>query len=686
MMKDIMDDTLAQYNPLLEDKSPPNLNIVEPQHITPALDILLNNAQAAIDHACQSVDITWAGLIMPMADAFDRLTQIWGYVSYLHAVVSTPQLRDCYNENLARLTTFYTDLGQNEALYQQYKKLHASSEFATLNQAQRKVIENALRDFRLSGAQLNTENKARFKAISEELSALAAQFSQNLLEATDHFSLYFNDTEALKGIPEDVLEGFKEAAQTEGKIGYKITLQMPSYFPVMQYADNRALREQLYHAYATRASEFGPPEQDNGPLIERILALKQEAAQMLGFAHYAEESLLSKMANNTEEVLHFLRDLATRAKPFALKDRVELETFAQEKLNLPTLEAWDLAYASAKLQETRYQFSDQEVKQYFTEPKVFAGLFSLVETLYDLTITQAQAPVWHTGVKFFQIHDQAKQLIGEFYLDTYARPQKQGGAWMAEARNRYRKHDGSLQKPVVFLTCNFAAPVNDKPALLTHDDVVTLFHEFGHGLHHLLTEVEIADVSGISGVEWDAVELPSQFMENFCWEWEVVQRLSGHIDTGEPLPRRLFDKMLAAKNFQGGMSMVRQLELSLFDMLIHSQTIPNIAAVNAILTQVRQEVAVNTPPAYQRFPHSFSHIFSGGYAAGYYSYKWAEVLSADAYSHFEENGVLNPAIGAKFRKEILSVGGSRPALESFTAFRGRAPQIAALLRQCGMTE
>lgn len=681
-----MNDTSAQYNPLLILTDRPALDRINPSHITPAIDHWLNVAQQAIAEVCQNDTISWEGIVAPLDEALDHLNTVWGQVSHLHAVVSTPELREAYNHNLTRLSSFYTDLGQNKVLYKQYKKLLTCPEFTRFDRARRQVIHNTLRDFRLSGVELNAVDQHRFKQISEELSALSARFSQNLLAATDQYSLYIDEKAMLEGLPDDLLAALAENAQAEGKTGYKLTLQMPCYLPIMQYAKNRALREQLYYAYVTRAAEFGPSDQNNGPIIEQILLLKDEAATLLGFEHYAAESLATKMASNAEEVQQFLRDLAARAKPYAQQDRTDLEEFAKMELGLPSLEAWDITYVTAQLQQSRYAFSDQEVKQYFTEDNVLSGLFSLVNTLYGLTITQADAPTWHPSVKFFHIHDQHQKRIGEFYLDTYARANKRGGAWMADARNRYRKQNGQLQFPAVYLTCNFASPVGNKPALLTHDDVVTLFHEFGHGLHHLLTEIEVAGVSGISGVEWDAVELPSQFMENFCWEWEVVQKLSRHVENGEPLPRSLFDKMLAAKNFQSGMATIRQIEFSLFDILIHSQPIYTIEAVETILQQVRQEVAVNFPPAYHRFAHAFSHIFGGGYAAGYYSYKWAEVLSADAYAYFEENGVLNPEIGAQFRQAILSVGGSRPALESFIAFRGRAPTIDALLRHCGLHE
>ena len=527
-------------------------------------------------------------------------------------------------------------------------------------------------------------DKPRFTEIQLRLAELSSTFSQNVLDATDDFALYIDDVNELAGVPEDSLAMFAAAAQADGKTGYKITLQFPFYFPIAQYADNRALREQLYRAYSTRASEFGKPEWDNAPLIREILQLRAEEARMLGFANYAELSLVSKMAQNPAEVVSFLRDLAQRAKPFAVQDRQQLEAFAQQELGLESLQAWDIAYASEKLRVARYAFSEQEVKQYFPEPKVLAGLFGVVKTLYGVDVVPSDSQTWHPDVRFFDVQREG-QRIGQFWFDLYARPQKRGGAWMDDARGRRLTAEG-VQTPVAYMVCNFTAPIGDKPALFTHDEVITLFHEFGHGLHHLLTQVDELSVSGINGVEWDAVELPSQFMENFCWEWDVLQGMTAHVDSGEPLPRALFDKMLAAKNFQSGMMTVRQIEFSLFDMLLHSAFDPEQGDWEALLAEVRQEVAVNIPPIWNRFANSFSHIFAGGYAAGYYSYKWAEVLSADAYSAFEETGGANAETGQRFWQEVLAVGGSRPALDSFTAFRGRAPTIDALLRHAGMAD
>ena len=527
-------------------------------------------------------------------------------------------------------------------------------------------------------------DKPRFTEIQLRLAELSSTFSQNVLDATDDFALYIDDVNELAGVPEDSVAMFAAAAQADGKTGYKITLQFPFYFPIAQYADNRALREQLYRAYSTRASEFGKPEWDNAPLIREILQLRAEEARMLGFANYAELSLVSKMAQNPAEVVSFLRDLAQRAKPFAVQDRQQLEAFAQQELGLESLQAWDIAYASEKLRVARYAFSEQEVKQYFPEPKVLAGLFGVVKTLYGVDVVPSDSQTWHPDVRFFDVQREG-QRIGQFWFDLYARPQKRGGAWMDDARGRRLTAEG-VQTPVAYMVCNFTAPIGDKPALFTHDEVITLFHEFGHGLHHLLTQVDELSVSGINGVEWDAVELPSQFMENFCWEWDALQGMTAHVDTGEPLPRTLFDKMLAAKNFQSGTMTVRQIEFSLFDMLLHSAFDPEQGDWEALLAEVRQEVAVNIPPIWNRFANSFSHIFAGGYAAGYYSYKWAEVLSADAYSAFEETGGANAETGQRFWQEVLAVGGSRPALDSFTAFRGRAPTIDALLRHAGMAD
>jgi oligopeptidase A len=543
-----------------------------------------------------------------------------------------------------------------------------------------------LRDFRLGGAELSADKKSRFVEIRERLSQLSSRFSDNLLDATNAFAHYVTDPAELTGIPDDVLQAAQVAAQADNRDGWKFTLHAPSYLPVLQYADNRALRELMYHGYVTRASEFGKAEWNNTPLIADILKLRLEMAQLLGFKTYAEYSLTPKMADSPQQALDFLNELALRAKPYAKRDLDEVSAFARSELGLDKLEAWDLAYASEKLRVAQYAFSDQEVKQYFPETTVMPGMFRLIETLYGLTITPAEAPVWHPDVRFYAIRDRAGALVGQFYVDLYARPSKRGGAWMDEAITRRRKADG-VQVPVAYLNCNFSAPVGGKPALFTHDEVITLFHEFGHGLHHLLTRVDYLGVSGINGVEWDAVELPSQFMENFCWEWDVAEPMTRHIETGERLPRELFEKMLAAKNFQSGLHTVRQLEFALFDLHLHHDYDPaGTTTPLELLEQVRARVSVVFPPTYNRFPNNFSHIFAGGYAAGYYSYKWAEVLSADAYSVFEEHGVLDPETGKRFWNEILGVGGSRPAIESFVAFRGRQPKIDALLRHSGMVE
>jgi len=674
-------------NPLLHFSGLPHFDQVKPEHVTPAIEQLLAEGRALVEHlVADTATPTWDNFVRPMEDFEEKLGRAWSQVSHMNSVVNTPELREAYNANLPTLTAFYADLSQNEALYAKYKQLRATAAFAALNLAQQRIVENELRDFRLGGAELPEAQKARFKAIQEELSTLSAKFEENLLDTTNDFALYVEDAAELAGIPEDALQAAREAAEADGKPGWKFTLHFPSYMPVLQYGDNRALRERLYRAYATRASEFGKPEWDNTALITQLLKLRAEAAGMLGFESYAHLSLATKMAQSPAEVREFLRTLAARAKPFAQRDMQELKDYAAHKLNLPALEAWDVAYASEKLREEKYAFSDQEVKQYFPEAQVLHGLFKVTETIFGVQVRKAQAPVWHQDVSFYEITDREGHLVGQFYLDLHARNGKRGGAWMDEAITRRRKSHG-IETPVAFLTCNFSAPVGGKPALFTHDEVITMFHEFGHGLHHLLTKVEDYGVSGIKGVEWDAVELPSQFMENFCWEWEVLRHMTRHVDTGAHLPRALFDKMVAAKNFQAGMQTVRQIEFSLFDMLLHDDFDPNGSKTPLqLLEQVRDEVAVVRPPQWNRFPNNFSHIFAGGYAAGYYSYKWAEVLSADAYSLFEENGVLSPETGHRFWSEILAQGGSRPALESFVAFRGRQPTIDALLRHNGMTE
>ncbi len=670
-------------NPLLDYSGLPRYNEILPEHVTPAIDQLLAEGRDQV--ARQMADgaaPTWDAFVTPMEDANERLSRAWGQVSHLHSVLDSPELREVYNENLPKITQYYAELGQHEGLFRRFQALAASPEAARLSPARRKILDNELRDFKLGGAELPEDQKPRFMAIQEELSKHSAKFEENLLDATNAWSRFIDDPAELAGLPEDALAMFREMAEADGKTGFKLNLQAPSFMPIMQYCENRTLRQEMYRAYTTRASEFGPAELDNTGLIARILELRQEAARMLGFETYAQVSLAPKMAETPAQVLDFLNELGQRAKPYAERDIAELREFAAKELNLPDMQAWDIALVSEKLREARYAFSENEVKQYFQEPKVLAGLFRVIETLYGLEIRPDQAPLWHEDVQFYALHDKTGQLVGQFYLDLHARDTKRGGAWMDDAITR-RRTDGGIQTPVAYLNCNFTRSVGGKPALLTHDEVITLFHEFGHGLHHLMTRVEDLGVSGINGVEWDAVELPSQFMENFCWEWEVLKHMTGHVDSGAPLPEALFAKMLAAKNFQAGMQTVRQIEFSLFDMHLHHDLKPGQTALD-LLGNIRRQVAVVIPPDYNRFPNNFSHIFAGGYAAGYYSYKWAEVLSADAYSLFEENGVLNPDIGHRFWSEILAQGGSRPAIESFKAFRGREPTIDALLRHNGM--
>jgi oligopeptidase A len=710
-------------NPLLDLSGLPRFAEIKPEHITPAVDELLARNRALTTKLLGDASpATWGNFVQPFEDANEQLARAWGQVGHLNMVMNGPELREVYNANLPKITLYYAELSQNLALFRKYKAIHDSNAYTVLNAEQRKVIENELRDFRLGGAELPEEKKARFMAIQEELSDMTSKFSDNLLDATNAYTCVIEDEKDISGIPADERQVAAEAAQEAGKKGWLFTLKAPSYGPVMQYADNRELRERMYRAYTTRASEQlvegAKIELDNTPLMTQILKLRAEEAQMLGFANYAEFSLASKMADTPQQVAEFLLQLAHRAKPFAEKDLKELREFAAVQLGLQDLQAWDIGYAGEKLRQQRYAFSEQEVKQYFPEDAVLSGLFGLVETLFGLMIKPSSAPVWHDSVRFFEIRDSKGLMIGQFYLDLYARASKRGGAWMDDAITRRRTAKG-IQTPVAYLNCNFASPLGGKPALFTHDEVSTLFHEFGHGLHHLLTEVEELGVSGISGVEWDAVELPSQFMENFCWEWDVLQGMTRHAESGQKLRRELFDKMIAAKNFQSGLQMLRQIEFSLFDLRLHSDYDANSGcdtladrpdcgsnrpaalpapegsappcrggtqSVQQLLDEVRAEVAVLIPPKFNRFQNSFGHIFSGGYAAGYYSYKWAEVLSADAYSLFEENGVLDAATGAHFREQILAVGGSRDAMESFKEFRGREPRIDALLRHNGLVE
>ena len=675
-------------NPLLDFSGLPRFGAIAPEHVAPAIRQLLEENRALVARiSAPDVAATWADFVMPLTDGGERLSRAWGIVGHLHSVNDIPPWREAYNAMLPEVTNYYSELGQNLALFAKFKALAKSPEYATLNAAQRRIIDNDIRDFRLSGAELPESDKPRFKAIQEELAELETRFAEHLLDATNAFSEHVTDEAQLAGIPADERQTARAAAEKEGLPGWKFTLRAPSYQPVMQYADHRELRARMYRAYATRASELGNPEFDNTALIDNILKLRAEEAHLLGYANYAEVSLVPKMADSPAQVAEFLREIAAKARPFAERDIAELKDFARAELGLESLQSWDLSWASEKLKQQRYAFSSDEVKQYFPEPQVIAGLFGVIEKLFGVSLEQDSAPTWHPDVRFFRIM-RGKDFVGQFYLDPYAREEKRGGAWMDEAITRRRLGSG-IQAPVAYLNCNFSGPVGGRPACFTHDEVITLFHECGHGLHHLLTQVDELPVAGIHGVEWDAVELPSQFMENFCWEWEVIAGMSSHVDSHLPLPRALFDKMLAAKNFQSGMDALRQVELGLFDLLVHSELAPG-GNVLELLAKVRREVAVISPPEWQRLPHSFSHIFAGGYAAGYYSYKWAEVLSADAFAAFEEaakpsGSVLDAATGEKFWREILAVGGSRPALDSFRAFRGREPRVDALLRHSGMT-
>jgi oligopeptidase A len=682
-------------NPLLDFSDLPHFDTIKPEHVTPAIELLLEENRAVIAQLERSAEpVSWENFVEPLENATEQLGRAWGVIGHLNAVVDTPELRAAYNENQPKLTEFWTSLGQNLALFDKYKALHANENFSSLSPARKMIINNAIRDFRMSGAELADDQKVRYAEIQEKHAALSTKFSENVLDATNGYGLFIEDKEQLSGLPEDVLHAAQNAAKADDKPGYKFTLHFPSYFPILQYADNRSLRETIYRANATKASELGAkPEWDNTSIINELLVLRQEEAVLLGYKNFAEVSLVAKMAETPAQVSAFLLDLAARGRSFAEKDLAELRAFALDKLGIEDMQAWDTTYASEKLREQRYAFSEQEVKQYFPEHKVVAGLFHVIQTLFAVEVRPDKAPTWHPDVNFYRIEKDG-QLIGQFYLDLYARSGKRGGAWMDDARGRRRTAEG-IQTPVAYLTCNFSEPMTidgvKKPALFTHDEVITMFHEFGHGLHHLLTKVEDLSVSGISGVEWDAVELPSQFMENFCWEWDVLQHMTAKVDNGEPLPRTLYDKMIAAKNFQSGMQTLRQVEFSLFDLRLHDDAHPGGEhMVRDILNTVREQVSVFSPPEFNRFQHSFGHIFAGGYAAGYFSYKWAEVLSADAYGAFEEaekieGSTLSRSAGQKFQSEVLEVGGSRPAIESFRAFRGRDPSIDALLRHNGMT-
>lgn len=671
-------------NPILFRDSLPLFDQIKPSHISPAIESILKETNSFI-HSLKVMDgsISWENFVEPIEIVSEKISRAWGQIEHLNAVVNSDDLRKAYNDNLIKLTEFYTNLSQDEALYKKYQSLKDGEIFESLTPSQKRIIDNVLREFKLGGAELNALEKARFKVIQEKLAKLSTQFEENILDATNEFSIFVGDADDLQGIPEENIKKAQSEAIEDKKEGYKFTLHFPSYLPVMQYAEDRNLREKLYRGYATRASELSSPKFDNTKLIDEILALRYESAKLLGFNHFTEMSLVTKMAKSNEEVVSFLMDLANKARPFALKDMEELSAFSKT-LGIEKLEAWDIAYVSEKLRQAKYSFSENEVKQYFPEHRVLKGLFKVVETIFKLKIIKTDAPTWHKDVSFYSIKNDGDELVGQFYFDLYARNHKRGGAWMDEAISRY-KNSFESSHPVAFLTCNFSSPSENKPALFSHDDVITLFHEFGHGLHHMLTKVDEYSISGIKGVEWDAVELPSQFMENFCWEWDVVKYMTEHVDNKSALPEALFKKMIEAKNFQSGMQTLRQIEFSLFDIRLHTQyNDQNKINSLKLLETIRDEIAVVRPPAWNRFPNSFSHIFAGGYAAGYYSYKWAEVLASDAFSLFEEEGILSSNAGQKFQEEVLSKGGSRPAMESFVAFRGRAPSVDALLRHSGM--
>ena len=675
-------------NPLLTTTVLPLFSEIKPEHIEPAISQLLAEARAVVDQQLQATSqYTWNNLVEPLEEAEDKLNKAWSPVSHLNSVVNSDELREAYNACLPMLSAYSTEMGQNTQLCNAYQMLVDSDEFKTLEPAQQKVLNNALRDFKLSGVDLESDKKLRYKDISQELSKLASLYEENLLDATNAWSKLITDEHDLAGLPESAKASAKQTAESQDQQGWMITLHSPSYQAVMTYADDRTLRSEHYEAYATRASDLGPQagQWDNTELMEQILALRYEKAQLLGFNNYAELSLATKMANKPDDVIHFLEDLALKSGPQAHKDLAELRDFAGQHCGIDDLQSWDVGYVSEKMRQHYYQLSQEEVKSYFPISRVLPGLFAVVEKLYGLNITEiTDFDTWHADVRFFQIHDENGLLRGQFYIDLYARAKKRGGAWMDDCVGRKNK-GGDIQIPVAYLTCNFAAPTADIPALLTHDDVITLFHEFGHGLQHMLTLVDHLGVSGINGVEWDAVELPSQFMENWCWEQEALALISGHYQSGEVLPDSLFKKMLAAKNFQAGMIMVRQLEFSLFDFRIHKDYNPELGGrIYETLGQIRAQVAVMSPPEFNRFAHSFSHIFAGGYAAGYYSYKWAEVLSSDAFSLFEENGIFDRETGQAFLTQILEQGGSQDAMDLFINFRGRQPNIDALLRHSGI--
>ena len=675
-------------NPLLSINGLPPFSKIKAEHVEPAIDALLaESRQKVTDLLKATSDYNWDNLVKPIEDIDERLSRSWSPVSHMNSVVNSDELREAYNACLPKLSEYGTEMGQNAELFAAYQYVHNRDDFKQLDTAQQKIIENALRDFELSGIGLNDADKQRYKTLMQELSKLTSKFEENVLDATHGWDKYISDEKQLAGLPDTAIALARQSAKKEGKSGWLFSLEFPSYFPIMTYADDRALREEMYTAYVTRASDQGPQagKWDNAELIQDILKHRHEAAQLLGFKNYAERSLAKKMASDTKQVIDFLTDLATRSLPMAREEYKELQEFARNEYGIEQLEAWDNAYYSEKLREHRYAISQEELKPYFPENRVLDGMFAVINKLYGMKVIERNdVDSWHKDVRFFEIQDSQGEARGQFYLDLYARNKKRGGAWMDECIVR-TCHDNKLQLPVAYLTCNFSPPVGDDPALFTHDEVITLFHEFGHGLQHMLTKINYMGVSGINGVEWDAVELPSQFMENWCWQKPALAMFARHYKTDEHLPDEMFERLNAAKNFQSGMQMVRQLEFALFDFRMHMEFDPNKATdVQALIADVRQQVSVVIPPAFNRFANSFTHIFSGGYAAGYYSYKWAEVLSSDAFSAFEETDIFDSETGQRFLSSVLEQGGSHNAMDLFVQFRGREPNIDALLRHSGI--
>ena len=669
-------------NPILEQIDLPIFDQIKAEHIYPAISTIINENKTKIKEI-ENYDISKIDykFVDELSLLDYKLSNAWSQIGHLNSVMNSDEYRGEYNKCRELITDYYSSLSQNTKIFNKYKELKKSTIFESLNTIQQKIINDEIKDFKLGGVDLDEDKKTVFKELQSKLAKLASKFEENVLDETNNYNLNITDGSLLDGIPEDILESAKSLAKENDQKGYSFTLHFPCYVPVLQYAKNRNLRKEMYEAYAKKASEFSEKKFDNTTIIEDILSHRASIAKLLGFSNYAELSIDGKMASNPDEVCSFLRDLSNKAKPYGLKDFEELKE-AAKKDGVEDLEAWDVAFYSEAIKQDKYNINDQEIKQFFPENKVIEGLFNVIKKLYDIDIVESKAAIWHKDVKYFELL-QNNKIIGSFYLDLYARKNKRGGAWMDECISK-TKFNVNIDYPVAYLTCNFSSPIGNNPALFTHDEVITLFHECGHGLHHLLTEISEFNVSGIKGVEWDAVELPSQFMENFCWDWNVIKNMTQHIHTKESMPKELFNKLIASKNFQSGMQSLRQIEFALFDMLIHMETNPDNIDVISTLESVRDEVAVVRPPHWNRFPHSFSHIFAGGYAAGYYSYKWAEVLSADVFEEFENNGVLSKDVGARFRKEILSVGGSRSAKESFIKFKGREPSVEALLRHNGL--